>query len=368
MGLLQLLAADKATWYPILFDSTFNAVRSVLTWLTVALAIAYVVTFIALNDKPIWEKIRKPLFFAAILYAAAVAITLLTMTFVEDGIVAILFYPLLALILAIALGAILLVFKRSTPIYIAVASIVAAGVIAVLVCMGVHFSGGKAAEMNWISNDDVNPLALYIFAAVALAVLVFVALFIGRKDKTGFTTKSITYGAISVAMSFALSYLRIVKMPQGGSITVASLLPLMIYAFMFGVKKGVFVGMVYGLLQAIQDTYILHPAQFVLDYPAAFACIGLAGLFVSLGVLNKIPQLQFALGAIVAGVGRFLMHFISGIFAFGAFAPEGTPVPLYSLTYQCFYVFPDLAICIVVGVILFSSKAFVRTLRRSAAQ
>ena len=51
-------------------------------------------------------------------------------------------------------------------------------------------------------------------------------------------------------MSFALSYLRIVKMPQGGSITIASLLPLMLYSFMFGTKKGVFAGLIYGVLQA----------------------------------------------------------------------------------------------------------------------
>lgn len=122
-------------------------------------------------------------------------------------------------------------------------------------------------------------------------------------------------------MSFALSYLRIVKMPQGGSITLASLLPLMIYSYMFGTKKGVFAGMIYGLLQALQDTYILHPAQFVLDYPLAFAGIGLAGMFAKTKALEKLPQLQFALGAVVAGVARFLMHFLSGIFAFGAFAP-----------------------------------------------
>ena len=364
MAISSFLAAKAATWYPILFDTPFNIVRAVLTWVTVALAVAFIITYAIVKEKPVWEKIKKPIFFASILYAAAVAITLLSMSFSEDGIVAILFYPLLALIISIAVSGIVLVFKRDTAVYITIGTFVGAAVIAVFVCMGVHFAGGDAAEMNWISNKDVHPLALYIFAALAIGIVLFVAFFVGRKDKTGFTTKSITYAAISVAMSFALSYLRIVKMPQGGSITVASLLPLMIYSCMFGVKKGVFAGMIYGLMQAIQDSYILHPAQFVLDYPAAFACIGMAGLFFSLNALKKIPTLQFALGAIIAGLGRFLMHFISGIFAFGAFAPEGTSVVWYSFTYQSAYVFPDLVICIFIGILLFSSKTFVRLIKQ----
>lgn len=39
-----------------------------------------------------------------------------------------------------------------------------------------------------------------------------------------------------------------------------------------------FVGFVYGLLQSMQDPYIIHPAQFLLDYPIAFAMAGLAGI------------------------------------------------------------------------------------------
>ena len=166
-------------------------------------------------------------------------------------------------------------------------------------------------------------------------------------------------------MSFALSYLRIVKMPQGGSITIASLLPLMIYSYMFGTRKGVFAGLIYGILQAFQDTYILHPAQFLLDYPVAFSAIGLAGMFARNEKL-RFPQLRFALGAILAGLGRFVAHWLSGIFAFGLFATF-QPVWLYSLSYQAVYVLPDLAIAIVVGVLVFSSKSFLHEMERYAA-
>lgn len=170
----------------------------------------------------------------------------------------------------------------------------------------------------------MNTLALWLLAAVLLAAVVALAFLFGRKDKKGFDSRSIAFAAVCIAMSFALSYLRIVKLPQGGSITLASLLPLMLYSYMFGTKKGVFAGMIYGVLQAFQDTYILHPAQFLLDYPLAFSAIGLAGMFARTDSL-RYPQVKFALGAVVAGVGRLAMHFVSGIFAFGEFAPEGQP-------------------------------------------
>ena len=121
-------------------------------------------------------------------------------------------------------------------------------------------------------------------------------------------------------------------------------------------RKGVFAGFAYGLLQAVQDPWILHPAQFLLDYPVAFAWIGIAGIFAKVEKLDKYPQIQFACGAILAGLGRFVMHLFSGMFAFNL-SFWG------SFTYQAGYVLPDLAIAVVVGILLFSSKAFVKELR-----
>lgn len=350
---------DGAIWYPFLFDSAHNIVRSVAIWLTVILALAFVITFFVLKQKnKSTAKFVKASLICTLIYAAAIIITFLSFAFSEDGIVPILFIPLVILVVAIAAGSVLISLKRSKINVIITASVIGAALVATIVCIATHFASGNAAEANWLSNEDVNSVALYVFAATAVVSVIAAAFFFGRNDKIGFDTKSITYAAICIAMSFALSYLRVVKMPQGGAITIASLLPLMIYAYAFGAKKGVLAGCAYGILQAVQDTYILHPAQFVLDYPAAFACIGLAGIFSSVKKFDKHPQLKFTLGAITAGVGRFIMHFISGIFAFGTFAPENQPVALYSLSYQAVYVFPDLLICIVVGFILFSSKNF----------
>ncbi len=360
MYLYSLLSGAK--WYPVLFDSPINAVRSVAIWLTIALLIATMVCAFRLkNEKR--SKFLKACFGGAVAYACVLSALYLALSFYEDGIESILFIPLLMLLLSIAASAVVLLFKRTTLVYIVACSVIAAAFLATLVCMAIHFSSGEAAENNWLTNDDVNSSGLYISTALLVGALLILTFLCGKGDKKGFDAKTIAYAGICIAMSFALSYLRIVRMPQGGSITPASILPLMIFSYAFGVKKGVFVGFIYGLLQALQDPSILHPAQFLLDYPIAYACIGLAGIFSKTEALRKYPQAQIALGGVVAGLSRFVMHFISGIFAFGVFAGD-TPVVAYSLGYQAGYVLPDIAIAIAVGIFVFSSKTFVKELKR----
>lgn len=356
MSINTLLASVK--WYPVLFDSALNATRSTAFWLTVAIAIAFALCVILLHGDN-RKKFLKPAIIAIIAYAAAVSVALLALTLSEDGIVVLLFVPLLILILAVAASAVTLFLKRNRLVYIITGSVSGAALIATLICMGVY--SADSVTMN-------DQIALYICAILFMGAVIAVSAVVDRKNKFVFDSKSIAYAAICIAMSFALSYLRIVRMPQGGSITPASLLPLMLYAFMFGAKKGIFAGFIYGLLQALQSPDgVIHPAQFVLDFPLAFACMGLAGLFANLKALNKLPQVQFLLGGIIAGLGRFIMHFISGTFAFGAYAPEGQPAWLYSLGYQAGYVLPDVAIAVVAGALALCSPAIVRLIKSKTA-
>ncbi len=241
----------------------------------------------------------------------------------------------------------------------------AAAVIALIVCISVYYSSGQAAENNWANPALINDLGLYLAMAGLIVALALLTFFFGRKDRKGFDSRTISYAAVCIAMSFALSYLAPIHLPYGGSVTIASLLPLMIYSYMFGVRKGVFAGAIYGLLQVIQDPWILHPAQLLLDYPIAFAGIGLAGMFRGVHALDKAPQVKFLLGALVGSVIRYLAHLFAGVFAFGQFAADyGFDSDwLYSLTYNSF-VFADIAIAIVVGIFVFSSKSFMTVVDR----
>lgn len=248
---------------------------------------------------------------------------------------------------------------------ISAASAAGAALIALLVCLAVYYANGSAEENNGATITGTENAVLYVCAAAIIIAIGLLAFFFGGKEKREFDSKSISYAAVCMASSYALSYIKLWSMPQGGSLTLASLLPLMLYAYMFGVRKGVMTGAVYGALQCIQNPWLIHPAQFLLDYPVAFAAIGLAGTFASVKKLDKLPQVQFALGAVLAAVLRFAAHVLSGVFAFSEYSTLDS-VWIYSLGYNAF-VFPDIAVAIAVGVILLSVKPFLAQIKRIRA-
>lgn len=236
------------------------------------------------------------------------------------------------------------------------ASLCVAALIALIACLAVYFSSGDAEYNNGAEISDSENIILYCSVAGVIALIALLAFFFGRGEKKQFDSKSISYAGICIAMSFALSYIKFFEMPQGGSLTLASLLPLMIYSYMYGVRKGVIAGFAYGILQAVQGIWFIHPAQFLLDYPVAFCAIGLAGMFSRVRALDKLPQLKFALGAIVASALRFFSHVLAGVYAFSEYSTMDNPW-IYSLAYNSF-VFADIAIAIGVGIVVFSAKSF----------
>lgn len=235
-------------------------------------------------------------------------------------------------------------------------SCIGAALIVTIVCLIVFFT--KNIKNDGWYGEEINQLALYLSAVGLIALIVGTAVLTDMKNKSVFDSRCIALAGITVALSFALSYIKMFSMPQGGSVTLASLLPIMLFAYVYGPKKGIFVGFIYGALQAMQNPWLIHPAQFLLDYPVAFAAAGLAGSFKKIKQLDKLPQIKFALGAVVAGALRFIAHVFSGVFAFGADA-GGQNLWVYSLAYNSF-VFVDIAIVIAAGALILSSKSFVK--------
>ena len=234
-----------------------------------------------------------------------------------------------------------------------------AALLAALVCICVYYYK-KIDGDGYYNSDTASVKQIALYASAVLAVLLIVGLTLFDKNRFSLDTRSLAYAGICVAMSFALSYVKLWDMPNGGSVTLVSLLPLMLYSYIFGTKKGVFVGFVYGVLQAVQDPWLIHPAQFLLDYPIAFSAAGLAGAFRNAKRLEKLPQLQFTFGAAIAGTLRFVCHVLSGVFAFEAYA-KGQNAWGYSLVYNL-YVFIDMALVVVAGAFVLTSKSFVKTL------
>ena len=269
------------------------------------------------------------------------------------------FYPMLASILAliVAIGLYLLARlnkKFAKEAKWMVIGVVIAAMVTTFVCLIVYYNREIAPYEDY---ESVNSTWLFVGAAAIVAILAVVSALFGKKSNPKSETRSVTFAAVSVALSFALSYIKLFKLPQGGSITFVSLLPLMLYSQMFGVRKGVVAGIVFGLLSAIQDPWILHPAQFLLDYPLAFGCIGLTGLFTQQGVKNKKGIILFAAGAVLAVTLRYLSHVLSGIFAFSMYAAEGYGAVAWGFLYNTF-AFADMAIALAVGVLMLLNNSF----------
>ena len=153
--------------------------------------------------------------------------------------------------------------------------------------------------------------------------------------KIKLSIRMLVYVALMLALTIILQQLSIFHLPQGGNITLGSMVPLLLIAWRFGPGVGAMAGFLYGLINILQDPFILHPVQVLFDYPLPIMAMGLAGFF---------PKHIF-LGTALAFATRFLCHFISGIVFFASYAPEGMSPILYSLTVNASLIVPEFIIC-----------------------
>ena len=345
-------------------DALFDKLGYVVLYLAVAVLGLGLVTGVVLkktNPSKLKDFVKV---FSGVVIGIAVAV-LVTMTYVkmqDTDVEPLLFYPVLAtLVTVLASGIALLVAssfgKKAFRVTLCVAGALALGCfIALMVCMSKQF------DLVGSDYEHASTVGMIVSAVVIMALLVAVYILGGKKDVNN--TRALVYGAVAVALSFALSYARLFKLPQGGSVTFASLLPLMIYCMMFGTRRGLLVCLVYGTLQALQDPYIIHPMQFLLDYPLAFGLIGVSGIFVEKNLFkNKI--VGFVLGAVLAVGLRYACHVCSGVFAFADYfywdselMSKYDSAAVYSLAYNSFALV-DMAIAIVAGSLMLLSKSFV---------
>ena len=158
--------------------------------------------------------------------------------------------------------------------------------------------------------------------------------------------------SLCVALSAVLNLpgLRI-RLPiniAGGTVSL-NMLPIFVLALRRGVAAGVVAGALYGVVDVLVDPFVVHPIQFLLDYPVAYGMAGLAGIGALVWRTN-VARADFARAELVivpflviGAAGRLAAHWVSGIIFFGANAPAGQPVWLYSLAYNASYLLPSLA-------------------------
>lgn len=143
-----------------------------------------------------------------------------------------------------------------------------------------------------------------------------------------FNTWMLAEAGIVLALFLVLKQVKVFEMPMGGSITAGSMVPLLVFAYRWGGKKGILVCAVAGVMDFILGTkYSFHPVSLLFDYPIAYGMLGLAGFFG-----KKIAGMLA--GTVIGFFGRFACHVLSGVVVFASYAPEGQSPLIYSIVYN----------------------------------
>ena len=160
-------------------------------------------------------------------------------------------------------------------------------------------------------------------------LLLFLGILISGRGKKA-DTKAMVTSAVLVALAIALNQIILFRMPQGGSITAFSMLPIVVCAYFFGLRRGMMAGMCVGLIDLIFNPYVIHPIQMLLDYPLAFGALAFAGLMRS-------QKTGLVSGYVVGLLARYLCAVLSGMIFFGEYAPEGFNAVTWSIYYNITY-------------------------------
>lgn len=200
-------------------------------------------------------------------------------------------------------------------------------------------------EEGYASLTKAGTIAFIVLALILLVVVAFIATS-GKEKKQLFSTKQLVFCAIALALAFATSYVKIIAMPWGGSVTLMSMLFVTLIGYWYGPKIGIICGFTYGILQFLQDggSYILSPLQACLDYFVAFAALGVSGFFYK-------KKNGLIIGYIVAILARGLFHTIGGYLYWMEYMPDNFPKTLafiYPFCYNYAYILLEGIITVVV--------------------
>lgn len=167
-------------------------------------------------------------------------------------------------------------------------------------------------------------------------------------------TKLLIESSLMVALATVLSILKLVEMPYGGSVTMASMLPIVIVSYRCGLGWGLGSGLCFAVIQQLLGLKYLSyfttwqsvVALVLFDYVIAFAVSGLGGVFKSKRISQKVA---FVAGAVLVSLLRYLCHVISGATVWVGLSIPDSAALIYSLGYNATYMIPEAIILAAVG-------------------
>ena len=169
------------------------------------------------------------------------------------------------------------------------------------------------------------------------------------------STRTLCEGAICIALSLALSYL---KIPIGlsfggfgGSVDIV-MIPIIVFAVRAGAVWGVGAGLIFGTLKYFfAEGFAISWVSIIFDYSVAYAVVGLAGLL-------KENYKMMPAAALIGCAARFVIHFLSGITVYAQYMPEEfmgmsmTSPTVYSILYNGTYMLPNTILAVTICFLL----------------
>lgn len=198
--------------------------------------------------------------------------------------------------------------------------------------------------MSIVTTDGgLTPLG-YGLCILAAVILFLVAGMISRNKGTKISTKQLVFCGAAMALSFVASYIKVFSLPYGGSVTLFSMLFICLIGYWYGIKVGILTGLAYGILQFLQEPFVLSPFQVCCDYVLAFAGLGLAGVFSN--AKNGLAK-GYLLGILVRGA----FHALGGYLYWMDYMPDNFPKALtqvYPIVYNYSYILAEGVLTLIV--------------------
>ena len=164
-----------------------------------------------------------------------------------------------------------------------------------------------------------------------------------------------------MALAFLTSYIKLFSAPWGGSITLCSMLFICLIGNWYGLRTGILTGLAYGILQFLQEPYVLSFFQVCCDYVLAFAALGLSGLFYK----SKNGLLK---GYLLGIFARGAFHALGGYLYWMEYMPETFLQALkhvYPIVYNYSYILAEGVITVIIICLPPVARALQQVKRRA---
>lgn len=208
-----------------------------------------------------------------------------------------------------------------------------------------------------ITTDGSLTTAGYVMCiAILIALILAAVLLTGKNTRKKISSKQLVYCGVAMALAYVTSYLKLFKLPFGGSVTLFSMLFICLIGYWYGPKMGIITGLAYGILQFLQEPYVLTLFQVCCDYIFAFAALGLSGLFYK----SKNGLLK---GYILAVFVRGVFHSLGGYLYWMEYIPDNFPkalTQLYPIIYNYSFLLAEAALTIIVIMLPPTKKALLQ--------